>query len=522
MAEQKKQHFAPAFADVLTFPYLAVLYSDNCKSMKRSILVFCISLLSLCAEAQPYSIGSTTITFTDPSRGNRAIETDVYYPATANGANTPLGGSSTTRFPVIAFGHGFVMTVGAYQNIWSALVPQGYIVALPKTEGSLAPNHTNFGKDLAYVIAALKTNGNTSGNFFFNRIAAPSAVMGHSMGGGAAFLALQYSTQISAVIGLAPAETNPAASTAAGTSTLPALVFAGANDCVTPAAQHSGLIYNTSTSACKQYVNIIGGSHCQFANSNFNCSFGESTCAPGPSISRSTQQNIFNTYLLPWLKFRLNADCQGWYQFQSLASADPAITLTQTCGTAVSCTAPVNRLSTSITTTSALVKWKAPACVSTYELRYRASGTSTWTIVPGLSTVSYTLNNLSAGTTYEWQVRTRCNSTGTANSSWGTLKSFTTASARFGNGMGDRMDAEEISDFQVQPNPNNGIFRLQFESQPESDVQVQIIDMLGKRKFSKTLSSHEESTLRLQLPPGIYFVAVSNGGSIQTRRMIVQ
>jgi predicted dienelactone hydrolase len=54
-------------------------------------------------QAQPYAIGSTNLTFTDPSRGGRAIPCEVYYPAATAGANVPVAAGA---FPVLAMGHG--------------------------------------------------------------------------------------------------------------------------------------------------------------------------------------------------------------------------------------------------------------------------------------------------------------------------------------------------------------------------------------------------------------------------------
>src|SRR6188508_3157933 len=98
--------------------------------------IFLILLLAvlLCSNlfAQPFQIGHTTITFIDTSRNNRTIPTEVYYPADVAGTNVPLTISTNAKFPVISFGHGFVMTWDAYQNIWDAVVPEGFIIAFPK------------------------------------------------------------------------------------------------------------------------------------------------------------------------------------------------------------------------------------------------------------------------------------------------------------------------------------------------------------------------------------------------------
>ena len=112
------------------------------------LILFCNNLI-----AQHFQVGHTTITLIDTSRSSRAIPTEIYYPADVAGNNVPFTIATNDKFPVISFGHGFVMTWDAYQNIWDAVVPEGFIIAFPKTEGSLSPSHAEFGKDIAFVIS---------------------------------------------------------------------------------------------------------------------------------------------------------------------------------------------------------------------------------------------------------------------------------------------------------------------------------------------------------------------------------
>ena len=62
---------------------------------------------------QPYPIGHSTVTLTDPSRSNRSIPTEVYYPGTVAGDNVPFANG---KFQTIAFGHGFVMTIDSQEK----------------------------------------------------------------------------------------------------------------------------------------------------------------------------------------------------------------------------------------------------------------------------------------------------------------------------------------------------------------------------------------------------------------------
>lgn len=300
--------------------------------LKNKTMRFTLYLLFawFSVAAQPFAVGSTTITFTDTTRNNRAVGTQIYYPAMSTGADAPMASGS---FPVIAFGHGFVMNVGAYQNIWELLVPQGYIVALPTTEGGFSPSHLNFAQDLAFVIAQIKAQNTQSGAFFFQRIHPKAGVMGHSMGGGSAHLAAALGAPIDALCTLAPAETNPSAIAASQNITLPSLVIAGANDCITPPSTNQLPMYNAlPAGTCKAYLSITGGSHCQMANSNFNCSFGEATCSPSPTITRSQQQALMHSYLLLWMNAQLKDSCTDRDQLLQLLNTANGVTAQWQCG----------------------------------------------------------------------------------------------------------------------------------------------------------------------------------------------
>jgi pimeloyl-ACP methyl ester carboxylesterase len=292
------------------------------------LLFFSIMALNLCAQ---YQIGHTTITFNDPARTGglgsgggtgRQIQTEIYYPANISGDNVTV---ASGEFPVITFGHGFAMSWDAYTNIWQHYVARGFIMAFVRTEGSLipSPSHGDFGTDLRQVsdkMLALNSNGSS---IFNGKILQKAAIMGHSMGGGASFLAAANNTNIETVIGLAPAETTPSAIAAAPNVSVPALVFSGTADGVTPPADHHIPIYQGLTSTCKSFVAITGGAHCYYANSNFNCDFGESTSSPNISITRAEHQAATYAILDPWLDFKLKGICQSYAAFLLAIESTP-------------------------------------------------------------------------------------------------------------------------------------------------------------------------------------------------------
>lgn len=308
------------------------------KLFKLSSLLF--TFFSVGMAFSQFQIGTTTITFNDPSRSTtgfgsgggpgRQIQCEIYYPAAAAGTDVAV---SSGTFPVIVFGHGFVMSWDAYQNIWEHYVPQGYILAFPRTEGGVGVNHGEFAKDLLVVSNRMELEANDASSLFFNHWNGKKAVIGHSMGGGASFLAAGDPTSdFDAVVGMAPAETNPSAVTAAANITIPALVFSGTGDAVTPPADHHIPIYNAVPAAvCKQFIAITGGAHCYFANTNLACDFGESTSGGSISINRSEQHAILFDLLDPWLSFRLKGVCPDWTVFTNLLSTDSRISAQNDC-----------------------------------------------------------------------------------------------------------------------------------------------------------------------------------------------
>lgn len=287
--------------------------------MKKAFVIWFLGCFTL--FAQPFQIGRTTLNLFDASR-NRTIATEVFYPADTNGTDVPITVSSSQTFPLLSFGHGFVMTFEAYQNFWEELVPQGYIMAFPKTEGTFSPSHTNFAKDLAFVIEAMNGLNNQSNSLFFSRISSKNAVMGHSMGGGCALLAKQYSTQINHVVTFAAAETNPSAIDASSALEIPSFTIAGINDCVTPPVSNQLPIYNALQSSCKNYLGITGASHCQMANFNFFCSVGDGSCSPSPTITRTEQHQFIFSYLNLWLDYYLKENCVSGELFETLKVSD--------------------------------------------------------------------------------------------------------------------------------------------------------------------------------------------------------
>jgi hypothetical protein len=88
---------------------------------------------------------------------------------------------------------------------------------------------------------------------------------------------------------------------------------------------------------------------------------------------------------------------------------------------------PPNVIVSNVTSTSAVVTWNPLAASSTYVLRWRPVGTTTWNTpaVPAPPANSYTITGLSSFVTYEVQVANICNGETTTNP-WSNPQVFTT------------------------------------------------------------------------------------------------
>jgi len=115
---------------------------------------------------------------------------------------------------------------------------------------------------------------------------------------------------------------------------------------------------------------------------------------------------------------------------------------------------PVNVSTSSITATEATVTWDAIPS-ATYDLRYRVLGSSTWTDILNVTTSSYTITNLLATTTYEVEVRSKCD---TATSSYSSTINFTTTEVNYCDSNGQSTSDEYIGNVTLNTiNNDSGI-----------------------------------------------------------------
>jgi hypothetical protein len=73
-----------------------------------------------------------------------------------------------------------------------------------------------------------------------------------------------------------------------------------------------------------------------------------------------------------------------------------------------SCGTPGNLTATATSSSSGLASWSAVTGANSYQLSYKLSNATNWSNPVNLTTTSYTLSGLSAGSTYNVQVSATC------------------------------------------------------------------------------------------------------------------
>ncbi|WP_299435782.1 T9SS type A sorting domain-containing protein [uncultured Aquimarina sp.] len=298
------------------------------KNFFFTLLAF--TLMTTSAIAQ-YGVDSSSKTFRDADRRNRRVNARIYYPTTAQGNQYEI---AEGQFPVIILGHGFLMGSDAYQNFYDTLVPRGYIVVFVNTEGSFFANHRAFSEDLAFMVNAIQGENDNTSSVLYQSVADKSALIGHSMGGGAATVAASL-TDVETLVTFAPATLRFDTLTPASQVTTDAIVFSGSGDAVTPADENHIPIYNSLGSSCKYFINILGGAHCYYANSNFACDFGENSSSGDIQITRDEQQEIVFNFLNSWFDYKLKGDSSAEQQFTNDLQSSDDITHENDCAEGV-------------------------------------------------------------------------------------------------------------------------------------------------------------------------------------------
>lgn len=160
---------------------------------------------------------------------------------------------------------------------------------------------------------------------------------------------------------------------------------------------------------------------------------GQWTAMPNTAL---TTQTVTGLSAGTSYKFRVLAHASGW--------TDSAWSSEFTQPTWPALLAPANFAAGTPTTTTMPLSWDAAVNAETYTVAWSPTGAGTWTDVPAVATTSTTVTGLTAGTVYDFRIKS--SATGFADSGWSsTLTEGTALTAPTGLDTTDGLMATEIT-----------------------------------------------------------------------------
>lgn len=482
----------------------------------KKIFTIIFLLASGYLYAQPFATGKRTEIFVDNLRSGREISTDLYYPANTAGNNVPLA-TGVTKFPVVVFGHGFLINSNAYRWLADSLVKNGYVVAFPNTEDGILPSHLDFGLDLSFLSTRISSLNDSTSSFLYQRLIKRVAVAGHSMGGGASFLAAAtQNNSIKALFNFAAAETTPSATAAAVLNFKPTLIFSGSSDCVVPDSVQNAM-YNNIFLACKTYVNITNALHCQFANNNLICQAGQIVAGCGfTSLSTQTVFSKTTALLLPFLDYYLKDNCIRGDVFVNTYNTMTGITKRRSCLPFPTCgVVPVKLIGFSGKTNDQInnLYWTTTSeeNFSHFEVE-RSNDGSTYNSFARLNSkgsfgrgATYSLNDAYPFAGYSFYRLKMIDKDGSF--SYSDIVRLETS-------------RKSVALTMLYPNPVKDQLNIQIQSDKTQSLSVSLTDMSGKLIMSNTLNVSTGLNNRMlnlnQLASGIYLLQYKNAEGFNT------
>jgi predicted dienelactone hydrolase len=256
--------------------------------------------------AGPYAVGHETVLLVDPARNNRAMPTDIWYPAPAASPSEPksfyrlqgpIGIPSSAAVdglpvavvegrPLVVFSHGSGSLTVQSKVLCETLASHGFFVIAPSHTGNtqldiIAGNAdpllvvaTNRPLDVSFAIDhMLARNSDPADPFFGTMDPERIGVSGHSFGGFTAvavaggYADVPPDSRVKAIVSVSGA-TRLLADEDLENVTVPTLHLGGTNDDVVPITPSTSRAFDLiATAPADHYrVDIVGPGHYHFAN----------------------------------------------------------------------------------------------------------------------------------------------------------------------------------------------------------------------------------------------------------------
>ena len=175
---------------------------------------------------------------------------------------------------------------------------------------------------------------------------------------------------------------------------------------------------------------------------------------------------------------------------------------------------------TNITGTAARANWIQSQCRVNYTIQISVHGLNSWTQYTVSPNNFFNFSGLTLSTTYDWQIQTNCNTSGSINSGWSAIQTFTTLSSRMPEENNTGLT------FNLYPNPASNQVTIAFATMSEGTYTIKLIDMFGKVvKLDVDNASAGENNHQMNLDgiaKGVYIVLVEKGDNVSKLKLVVQ
>jgi hypothetical protein len=191
--------------------------------------------------------------------------------------------------------------------------------------------------------------------------------------------------------------------------------------------------------------------------------------------------------------------------------------------TTLACPAPSNLNAGSLNNTSAQLSWSWVGG-SGYTVEYKPTNADNWIVASASNAgTSYFLTGLSAGTAYNWRVKTNCSS---GSSVYVASQFVTTGAPNTANTISLRTMLTKITGLRVFPIPARKYVNFSFFCDGPGKAQLTITDISGRALRNEAIQmTGGFNNMRLDLngiKPGVYLLRLTGKGHSQVSKIIIE
>jgi hypothetical protein len=213
-------------------------------------------------------------------------------------------------------------------------------------------------------------------------------------------------------------------------------------------------------------------------------------------------------------QYRVSSKCSG-----NGTGYSSQLSFTTTSTPSNCSTIPFGLNASNITNASATVTWTPLVTADSFLVRYSVNGTTNykWKMVSGSAGNTTTLTGLSPTTTYQWQVRTKCNAA--PATAYSASDIFTTPVRLAAPGALDGI-------VKVYPNPTSANLLIELNSEEECIARMNLVDMSGRIVYEKSIpvirGFNSIELVMTDFASGIYQLNFSAGDINFNKRVVKQ